>query len=208
MKTTLRRASPPNASTASTASARSTSWARRRASTPRRCWCATSRSTCRELLLEHLDAGRGLGRHARRDRPPRRRRCSAWRSRSAVTRRRGEGPRGHVRGRGARRRRRDLPRQAHALHRRREEDRGAPGREGGEGGRACSAQARVKVTTYCYQCVAGPDLLDGRRSWTASPPRSSRTSAPPASIPAAARSASRPTAWCRRPTTRTACARR
>ena len=41
-----------------------------------------------------------------------------------------------------------------ALRGRREADRGASRRQGAE------SQARVKVKTYCYQCVAGPDLLE------------------------------------------------
>ena len=52
-----------------------------------------------------------------------------------------------------------------ALRHRREADRGAPRRQGAES--AGAGEDRVKVKTYCYQCVAGPDLLEvevaGRR---------------------------------------------
>ena len=64
-----------------------------------------------------------------------------------------------------------------------------------------------KVATYCYQCVAGPDLLtvkvcDGVATEV------EPNFAAAACIPAAARCASRPMGWCRRPTTRTACCSR
>ena len=57
MKPTLQPGLEATPGSTSTANARSTSWARRRASTPRRCWCATSRSPAATCCWQHLDPG-------------------------------------------------------------------------------------------------------------------------------------------------------
>src|SRR5690606_12631661 len=102
---------------------------------------------------------RGLRRHARRDRPSRG--DAPWHEgldhRHA---RRAEGPRRRLRGERRRRRRRHLPRPPRALHRERRPGQGAAGGEEGQDdqGRGVITNSR-RVPTYCYQCVAGPDLL-------------------------------------------------
>ena len=67
---------------------------------------------------------------------------------------------------------------------------------------AHDAQGRTvtrKVATYCYQCVAGPDLPTVRDGVaTEVEPNFAAADV----HPAAARFASKPTGWCRRPTTR------
>ena len=119
-----RRRRPRRPSSPSTASARSTSWARRRASTRRRCWCATSRSpaaSCcsRTSIPARIRSARGSSSTIS---PPT---LMGMPVEIKVTV-------AEVKGRAVtfeverpRQRRADLPRQAPALRRRREEDRGA-----------------------------------------------------------------------------------
>ena len=178
MKTTLQPASPPRRRSRSTASAPSISWARRRACTPRRCSCATSRSPAASCCSRTSIRARTRSARASSSTTSRPR-CSACASRSASRVAEVKGRAVTLRGRGQRQRRRDLPRHAPALRRRRQEDRGAAGRQGAEGGTGVNGRART---------VQRPDLLlpvrrrprpahrQGAR--TASPPRSSRISAP------------------------------
>ena len=56
MKESLRPGCRGSAVLRSIATARSDSWARKAAFTPRPIWCATSNMTCRDLILEHADA--------------------------------------------------------------------------------------------------------------------------------------------------------
>ncbi len=99
-------ASRPQASrhgSTSTANARSTSWARRRASTPRRCWCATSRSPAATCCWQHLDPGEdSVG--TRVETRPHRRHAAGHGGRADGAHRRGQGPRRDLRRHGPRQR--------------------------------------------------------------------------------------------------------
>ena len=144
----------------STATARSTSWARRRACTPRRCWCATSRSRAATCCGRHLDRGEdSVGTRIELDHLAATLLGMTVELTVRVAARRR--PRGDVRRRGPRRRGPDLPRAPPALRRRRREDARAARGQGaeGEGGVTMTAATTRRVPTYCYQCVAGPDLL-------------------------------------------------
>ena len=62
-----------------------------------------------------------------------------------------------------------------------------------------------KVPEYCYQCVAGPDLLTVKVEDGVATEVEPNFAARRGASRRRASAASRPTAWCRRPTTRTAC---
>ena len=63
---------------------------------------------------------------------------------------------------------------------------------------SASRDGTRRVPTYCYQCVAGPDLLTVKVQSTAWPPRSSPISARRTCTRPAARSASKPMGWCQK----------
>ena len=128
--------------------------------------------TCRELLLDHADAGEdSVGMEvALRHLAPTLLGMEVEITAKVVGGRR---PQGDVRDRRQGRARADRDQHAHALRRRCRQDARAPEGEGRQarrrpyrmkrGGVMAAGPRRDRtVSTYCYQCVAGPDLLTVR----------------------------------------------